>query len=243
MRSDMKQRLDKMMLERRLVESRSEAENWIDLGQVMVNGSVVTRSGYFVDETAEITLVNRERYVSRAGLKLAGVADIFQLDFQGKTVLDIGSSTGGFTDFALRHGARRVYAVDVGTNQLHRRLRNDQRIVLHEKTDIRDFELDRSPDIIVGDVSFISLRDILPHVAKRLMGSATVLVAMVKPQFEAGRHLVQKGVVKNATIRRKILADFEQWAKQYFIILDKKDSTIAGSKGNVERFYKLQLKN
>ena len=239
----MKQRLDKMMLERRLVESRSEAENWIDLGQVMVNGSVVTRSGYFVDETAEITLVNRERYVSRAGLKLAGVADIFQLDFQGKTVLDIGSSTGGFTDFALRHGARRVYAVDVGTNQLHRRLRNDQRIVLHEKTDIRDFELDRSPDIIVGDVSFISLRDILPHVAKRLMGSATVLVAMVKPQFEAGRHLVQKGVVKNATIRRKILADFEQWAKQYFIILDKKDSTIAGSKGNVERFYKLQLKN
>ena len=243
MRSDMKQRLDKMMLGRRLVESRSEAENWIGLGQVMVNGNVITRSGYFVDETADITLLSRERYVSRAGLKLAGVADIFQLDFQGKIVLDIGSSTGGFTDFALRHGARRVYAVDVGTNQLHHRLRNDQRIVLHEKTDIRDFELDRSPDIIVGDVSFISLRDILPHVAKRLMDSATVLVAMVKPQFEAGPHLVQKGVVKNATIRRKILTDFEQWAKQYFVVLDKKDSTVAGSKGNVERFYKLQLKN
>jgi ftsJ-like methyltransferase len=239
----MKQRLDKMILERGLVESRSEAENWIGLGQVMVNGRVATRPGCFVNETADITLLTRERYVSRAGLKLASVADSFRLNFQGKTVLDIGSSTGGFTDFALRHGARRVYAVDVGTNQLHHRLRDDRRIILHEKTDIRDFELDCPPDIIVGDVSFISLRDILPHVAKRLMGSATVLVAMVKPQFEAGRHLVQKGVVKNAAIRRKILTDFEQWAKQYFVVLGKKDSTIAGSKGNVERFYKLQLKN
>lgn len=238
----MKQRLDKMMLERGLVESRSEAENLIGLGQVTVNSRVAVRPGRFVDDTADIALLIRERYVSRAGLKLASVADALQLGFQGKVVLDIGSSTGGFTDFALRHGARRVYAVDVGTNQLHRRLRDDQRVVLHEKTDIRDFELDRSPDIIVGDVSFISLRDILPHVAKRLMGSATVLVAMVKPQFEAGRHLVQKGVVKNAAIRRKILTDFEQWAKQYFVILDKKDSTVAGSKGNVERFYKLQLK-
>lgn len=243
MRSDMKQRLDKMILERGLVESRSEAENWIGLGQVMVNGRVATRPGCFVNETADITLLTRERYVSRAGLKLASVADSFRLNFQGKTVLDIGSSTGGFTDFALRHGARRVYAVDVGTNQLHHRLRDDRRIILHEKTDIRDFELDCPPDIIVGDVSFISLRDILPHVAKRLMGSATVLVAMVKPQFEAGHHLVQKGVVKNAAIRRKILTDFEQWAKQYFVVLDKKDSTVAGSKGNVERFYKLQLKN
>ena len=167
-------------LERGLVESRSEAENWIGLGQVMVNGRVATRPGCFVNDTADITLLTRERYVSRAGLKLASVADSFRLDFQGKTVLDIGSSTGGFTDFALRHGARRVYAVDVGTNQLHHRLRDDRRIILHEKTDIRDFELDCPPDIIVGDVSFISLRDILPHVAKRLMGSTTVLVAMVK---------------------------------------------------------------
>lgn len=238
----MKQRLDRAMVERNLVGSRSEAENWIRLGKVVVDGKVIMRSGYFVGDSANIVLLAHERYVSRAGLKLASVANAFQLDFQGKTVLDIGSSTGGFTDFALQHGAQRVFAVDIGTDQLHSRLRGDRRIVLHEKTDIRDFNLDQPPNIIVGDVSFISLRDILPHVAKRLMGPSTILIAMVKPQFEAGRHLVQKGVVKNATIRRTILTNFEQWAKQYFVVLDKKDSDIAGSKGNIERFYKLQLK-
>ena len=238
-----KQRLDIAVARLGIVQSRSQAESYIRLGQVTINGRVVTKPGFLVPPGARLQLQAHEQYVSRAGLKLASVAQTFGLQFDGAVVLDIGSSTGGFTDYALQHGARRVYAVDVGTDQLHPTLRGDARICLHEKTDIRDFELDHSPDIIVGDVSFISLRDILPHVAKRLMGSATVLVAMVKPQFEAGRHLVQKGVVKNATIRRKILADFEQWAKQYFIILDKKDSTVAGSKGNVERFYKLQLKN
>ena len=237
----MKQRLDKLMLARGLVGSRSEAENWIRLGRVRVGGQTAVKPGLFVDESAPIELAASERYVSRAGLKLVGAAKAFNLDFCGKTVLDIGSSTGGFTDFALQHGAKKVYAVDVGTDQLHPNLRGDKRIELYEKTDIRDFVPNQPVDIVVGDVSFISLREILPHVAKNIMQAETILVAMVKPQFEAGKHQVNKGVIKNDKVRRQILADFENWAKQYFVVLDKKDSDVAGAKGNVERFYKMRL--
>ena len=237
----MKQRLDKLMLARGLVGSRSEAENWIRLGRVRVGGRAAAKPGLFVDESASIELAASERYVSRAGLKLAGAAKAFNLDFHNKTVLDIGSSTGGFTDFALQHGAKKVYAVDVGTEQLHPSLRGNKRIELYEKTDIRDFVPNQSVDIVVCDVSFISLREILPHVAKNIMQPETILVAMVKPQFEAGKHQVNKGVIKNDKVRRQILADFENWAKQYFVVLDKKDSDVAGAKGNVERFYKLRL--
>lgn len=237
----MKQRLDKLMLARGLVGSRSEAENWIRLGRVRVGGQTAAKPGLFVDESAPIELAASERYVSRAGLKLAGAAKAFNLDFCGKTVLDIGSSTGGFTDFALQHGAKKVFAVDVGTDQLHPSLRGDKRIELYEKTDIRDFVPNDLVDVIVGDVSFISLREILPHVAKNIMQPETILVAMIKPQFEAGKHQVNKGVIKNDKVRRQILADFENWAKQYFVVLDKKDSDVAGAKGNVERFYKMRL--
>ena len=237
----MKQRLDKLMLARGLVGSRSEAENWIRLGRVRVGGRAVAKPGLFVDESASIELLASERYVSRAGLKLAGAAKAFNLNFRDKMVLDVGSSTGGFTDFALQHGAKKVYAVDVGTDQLHPSLRGNKRIELYEKTDIRDFVPNQPVDVIVGDVSFISLREILPHVAKNIMQPETILVAMVKPQFEAGKHQVNKGVIKNDKVRRQILADFENWAKQYFVVLDKKDSDVAGAKGNVERFYKLQL--
>lgn len=237
----MKQRLDKLMLARGLVGSRSEAENWIRLGRVRVGGRAAVKPGLFVDESAPIELAALERYVSRAGLKLAGAAKAFNLDFHNKTVLDIGSSTGGFTDFALQHGAKKVYAVDVGTEQLHPSLRGNKRIELYEKTDIRDFVPNQSVDIVVCDVSFISLREILPHVAKNIMQPETILVAMVKPQFEAGKHQVNKGVIKNDKVRRQILADFENWSKQYFVVLDKKDSDVAGAKGNVERFYKLRL--
>lgn len=229
------------MLARGLVGSRSEAENWIRLGRVRVGGQTAAKPGLFVDESAPIELAVSERYVSRAGLKLAGAAKAFNLDFHGKTVLDIGSSTGGFTDFALQHGAKKVYAVDVGTDQLHPNLRGNKRIELCEKTDIRDFMPNQPVDVVVGDVSFISLREILPHVAKNIMQPETILVAMVKPQFEAGKHQVNKGVIKNDKVRRQILADFENWAKQYFVVLDKKDSDVAGAKGNVERFYKTRL--
>ena len=237
----MKQRLDKALVERGLATTRSQADNFIRLGYVFLNKKIVQKSGTMVSDSDEIKLEKKETYVSRAGLKLASVAEYFHLNFQDKTVLDIGSSTGGFTDYSLRHGAKKVFAVDVGTDQLHPSLRPNPKIALYEKTDIRDFYTDEAIDIIVGDVSFISLREILPHVAENLMNANTILIAMVKPQFEAGRHQVNKGIIKNDKVRRQILSDFEDWAKKYFVILDKKDSEVAGSKGNLERFYKLKL--
>ncbi|TWP17688.1 TlyA family RNA methyltransferase, partial [TM7 phylum sp. oral taxon 352] len=184
----MKQRLDKALVERGLATTRSQADNFIRLGYVFLNKKIVQKSGTMVSDLDEIKLEKKETYVSRAGLKLASVAEYFHLNFQDKTVLDIGSSTGGFTDYSLRHGAKKVFAVDVGTDQLHPSLRPNPKIALYEKTDIRDFYADEAIDIIVGDVSFISLREILPHVAENLMNSGTVLIAMVKPQFEAGRN-------------------------------------------------------
>ena len=237
----MKQRLDKALVERGLATTRSQADNFIRLGYVFLNKKIVQKSGTMVSDSDEIKLEKKETYVSRAGLKLASVAEYFHLNFQDKTVLDIGSSTGGFTDYSLRHGAKKVFAVDVGTDQLHPSLRPNPKIALYEKTDIRDFYADEAIDIIVGDVSFISLREILPHVAENLMNTNTMLIAMVKPQFEAGRHQVNKGIIKNDKVRRQILSDFEDWARKYFVVLDKKDSEVAGSKGNLERFYKLKL--
>lgn len=234
-----KQRLDAELARRKLVNSRSQAENLIKLGQVTVDGQVVNRSGVFVTAETKIKLAPVEHYVSRAGLKLASVADKLGIDFKGKIVLDVGSSTGGFTDYALRHDASKVFAVDVGTEQLHPSLRGNPRIELHEKTDIRDFKLPAPPDVIVIDVSFISLREILPHIAGSLTDKATQIIAMVKPQFEAGKQQVNKGVIKNDAVRRQILRDFEAWAKRDFILIDKADSDIAGAKGNRERFYRL----
>lgn len=235
----MKQRLDLALFERGIVQSRSQAENWIKLGRVQVNGQTATKAGMMVSAADQLALSTPEQYVSRAGLKLASVAQALNLDFNGTTVLDVGSSTGGFTDYALQHGAARVYAVDVGTDQLHPSLRGDMRIELHEKTDIRDFIPSITPDIIVIDVSFISLREILPHLAA-ISNPSTQIAAMVKPQFEAGRHQVNKGVIKNDAVRRDILRDFEAWSKQFFMIVDKADSEVAGAKGNRERFYLLR---
>ncbi len=235
----LKRRLDAEVTARGLVTSRSQAESWIKLGKVTVDGVVITKPGHFVSQANQVQLTASERYVSRAGLKLASVAALLHLQFKDAIVLDVGSSTGGFTDYALQHGAQKVYAVDVGTDQLHPSLHGHARIELHEKTDIRDFVPKETPDIIVIDVSFISLREILPHLARHVAGPQTRIVAMVKPQFEAGRHQVNKGVIKNDAVRREILKDFEEWAKQYFIIRDKRDSDVVGAKGNRERFYLL----
>lgn len=237
----MKQRLDQTITKLGLAPSRSQAESYIKLGRVEVNGKQVTKPGHQVSAADKINLSAQEQYVSRAGLKLASVAEALKLDFNDKTVLDIGSSTGGFTDYALQHGARKVIAVDVGTDQLHPSLRGDKRIELHEKTDIRDFESDAAIDLVVADLSFISLREVLIPIAK-LSKNETKIVVMVKPQFEAGSdsRLKHKGVIKNERMRRGILNDFEEWAAKKFIILDKADSQVAGAKGNRERFYLLR---
>lgn len=233
-------RLDQALVVRNLVVTRSQAESYIKLGTVTVDGRIVTKPGFLVGEGTNIRLTSTEQYVSRAGLKLASVAETLQIDFRNKIVLDIGSSTGGFTDYALRHGARKVIAVDVGTKQLHQSLRGNPNIELHEQTDIRDFKPTEQVDIIVADLSFISLREILLPVAT-FCGPETQIIAMAKPQFEASQSSQKhKGVIKNDRLRRDILRDFETWAVKYFIIHDKADSDVAGAKGNRERFYKLQ---
>lgn len=235
----MKQRLDHLLVQRKLVPTRSQAESYIRLGQVRVDGRVIKKPGYFVSEQSEVQFGAKEQYVSRAALKLASVADVLQLDFKHKTVLDVGSSTGGFTDYALQHGAEKVIAVDVGTNQLHPKLLEDERVESHEKTDIRKFSTDEKVGIAVIDVSFISMTMVLPSVAKLIIPNGQI-VAMLKPQFEAGREQLNKGVVKNSAQRRDILQNFESWCRENnFVIQKKSDSAVAGEKGNVERFYLL----
>lgn len=245
-------RLDEVMAARQLVQSRSQAKSYIRLGQVTVNGRPAAKPGQLVDAAADIKVLAEEQYVSRAALKLASVAQALKLDFRDKIVLDVGSSTGGFTQYALKHGAKQVIAVEAGKDQLHPSLHGEPHISLYEQTDIRDMlpagqrpatgkhVMPAVPDVVVADVSFISLRQILPHVAA-LCGRHTVIAAMVKPQFEApAGALKHKGVIKNDRLRREILRDFETWARQSFVVVDKADSDVAGSKGNLERFYLLR---
>lgn len=254
-----KTRLDHLLVQKQLVSTRSQAESYIRLGQVKVDGRIITKPGYFVSEAAKIEFGAKEQYVSRAALKLASVTETLQLDFKNKVVLDVGSSTGGFTDYALQHGAKKVIAVDVGTNQMHPRLREDGRVELHEKTNILDYRFSimdykedsdggsavingpkSTIDLILIDVSFTSLRNILPYIRDNLAKKQTQIVAMLKPQFEAGRDQLNKGVVKNSAQRREILQDFEYWAKTNgFVISKKSDSAVKGEKGNIERFYLL----
>jgi len=234
-----KTRLDHLLVAKKLLPTRSQAESYIRLGQVKVDGRVITKPGYFVNELADIEFGPKEQYVSRAALKLASVTTTLGINFKHKVVLDVGSSTGGFTDYALQHGAAKVIAVDVGTNQLHPRLREDTRVELHEKTDIRNFKSVEKADIAVIDVSFISMTKILEYVST-LINSKGQIVAMLKPQFEAGKDQLNKGIVKNSAQRRDILQAFELWCRQEgFVVSKKSDSAIAGEKGNVERFYLL----
>ena len=197
--------------------------------------------------------------VSRAENKLAGAAQAFSYDFRGKIVLDIGSSTGGFTEYALLRGAKRVIAIEKGTRQMKAPLRFDPRIDLREKTDI--FSVTRSSlsrdqneineneskteiriDTILADVSFISLKQVLLHAKKQLATPQTDFLVMLKPQFEAKPFQLKNGIVKNETIRRDIIKDFEAWLKNNgFLIVNKRDNTLAGKNGNLERFYFLKL--
>ena len=236
----MKIRLDNLLVDRKMVESRSQAESYIKLGKVAVDGIKRTKPGFFVDVNSELKILQQVQYVSRAGLKLESVAKKMRIDFRNKTVLDVGSSTGGFTDYSLKNGANKVIAVDVGTDQLHPKLRLNKKVELHEKTDIRNFRTDQKIDVVVIDVSFISIKEILPSVVN-LSNKNTKIVAMVKPQFEAGRNGTVNGVVKNNSYRREILQDFENWCRSNNLYIEnKRDSEVKGTKGNQERFYILR---
>ena len=175
---------------------------------------------------------------NRGYFKIEGATRAFNFDFRDKTVLDIGSSTGGFTQFAIEHGAKKVIAIEKGTNQMKAPLRFDPRIELHEKTDIFDFKPSNEIDTVVADVSFISLKPILEHVKLKNVD----YLVMLKPQFEAHPSQLQNGVVKNNKIRRDIIKDFEMWLSRHnYIIIKKHDNELKGKTGNCEKFYHLVL--
>ena len=184
--------------------------------------------------------------VGRAELKLAEAAKAFSYDFRGKVVLDIGSSTGGFTELALRLGASKVVAVEKGTKQMKAPLRFDERIKLYEKTDIFEFKVSEGVDgfdVILADVSFVSLREVLAYARENLASRKTDFLVMLKPQFEADAGQLVRGVVKNEKMRREIMRGFEEWLRlNGFLILKKQDNETVGKVGgNRERFYWLRL--
>jgi 23S rRNA (cytidine1920-2'-O)/16S rRNA (cytidine1409-2'-O)-methyltransferase len=234
-------RLDQEIANRKLAISRSQAENYIKLGLVQVNGRIELKASAQIIDSDQIEIIAEEQFVSRAGMKLASIAKKFEVNFKNKVVLDVGSSTGGFSDFAVKKGAKKIFAIDVGSNQLHQSLRQNPIIELHEQTDIRNFvKPNLSIDIILIDVSFISLKMILPDIYN-LSDINTQILAMFKPQFEAESKLKNKGVIKNARIRRDLIKHFENWLKlNNFYIIKSLDSGIAGSKGNLERFFLLK---
>jgi 23S rRNA (cytidine1920-2'-O)/16S rRNA (cytidine1409-2'-O)-methyltransferase len=239
-----KTRLDKLLCEKGFVESRERAKAVILEGSVLVNGIVVDKAGALVRPDDELAVVNKMPFVSRGGLKLEHAIRFFDIDVNGKTAMDIGASTGGFTDCLLQHGARKVYAIDVGYGQFSWILRTDERVVLFEKTNIRYLDKDLifdQIDIAVIDVSFISLLKVIPNVLGFLK-PAGVIVALIKPQFEAGRKDVGKGgVVRNEEKRLEIVENIKaQTGKLGLEMLGVTPSPVKGPKGNVE--YLLYLK-
>jgi 23S rRNA (cytidine1920-2'-O)/16S rRNA (cytidine1409-2'-O)-methyltransferase len=231
-----KARLDALLVERGLAESREKAQALVLAGEVEVDGRPAAKSGQLVRSDVALVVRARPPYVSRGGLKLERALDAFALDPRDLVVVDVGASTGGFSDCLLQRGARRVYAIDVGQNQLDWRLRSDPRVVVMERTNVRYLtELPETPDAAVADVSFISLTLVLPPVV-RLLSPTGWVVALIKPQFEAGRELVGKGgVVREASVHRRVLESILSWAAQIGLaVRGAVPSPVRGPAGNVE---------
>lgn len=232
-------RLDQLLVQRELSDSREQAQRLIRAGMVSVNGQVSSKPGHQFKDDVDITLKEKEKYVSRGGLKIEGAHQQFGFDLTGAVCLDIGSSTGGFTDFMLQHGATKVYAVDCGTNQLHYKLREDDRVVVMENTNARYITPDDIPDpadFCSIDTSFISLTKILPPL-KDLMKPGGHIVSLIKPQFEAGRDQVGKGgVVRDPAIHEEVIEKVKKFGTEElgFQWLELCTSPITGPAGNVE---------
>ncbi len=239
-----KMRLDDALVARHLSESRNQAQRTITSGLVKVNGLKELRPGQLVSEPMTIIVEAAPlRFVGRGGHKLDHALQLFQLDVRDLVVADVGASTGGFTDAVLRRGARKVYAIDVGYGQLDAKLRQDERVINLERHDARQIEkLEEQVALIVVDVSFVSLRSILPHVTKWLAAGGD-LVVLFKPQFEASDNIVArcKGVIKDLAIHAGLLEDFRQWCKSNHL-LEKGfvESPLVGDKGNHEYLFWLQ---
>ena len=240
-----RQRLDGVLVERGLAPSREQAGRIILAGLVTVDGVTVDKRAKLVEESATIIVSPLAApYVSRSGEKLAAALDVFQLSCEGAVAMDIGASTGGFTDCLLQRGVRRVYAVDVGYGQLDWRLRNDPRVVVLERCNIRHLVAEVIPDQItfsVIDVSFISLKLVLPCVIKFLAEQA-VVIALVKPQFEAGiKQVGRGGIVRDEMVREAVIDNTKGIAEKLgFLCLGHLDSPVFGKKGNREMLLVLQ---
>ena len=233
------------MVARGLAPDLVTARALIMAGRVKHGSTVINQPGTTIPADTQLTVTPAPRYVSRGAEKLESVAKRLALNFVGAIVLDAGASTGGFTDFCLQHGATKVYAVDVGTAQLAHQLRHDPRVIVMERTDIRDLtpgQLNPRPTMAVVDVSFISLTKILPTVA-RLVGQGGLIVAMAKPQFEADKPTADRhrGIIRDEPLRQRILQLLQTEIKKSFTIVASADSTIPGARGNRERFYVLKL--
>lgn len=232
-------RLDKELVEKSLVPSRSKAQELIKEGFILVNGKVVDKSNYIVKETDVIEIKENDKlkYVSRGGLKLDKAINEFNIDMNNKRVMDIGSSTGGFSDCALQYGASKIIAVDVGTNLMHESLRNDPRIDLHEQTNFKEFESSyfKNIDIAVCDVSFISLKKIIDKIASENV--KLDMVCLIKPQFECGKEIADKykGIILNKQIHIDIIKEMINYFNDKgFYVKNLTSSPIRGGDGNIE---------
>ncbi len=232
-------RLDQVLVNKGLAGSRTRARAVIMAGKVMVNGQPCDKPGFRVDPLAVIQVKTPDHpYVSRGGLKLEKALNTFPVDVTHKVCLDIGASTGGFTDCLLRFGAGQVFAVDVGYGQLAWSLRTDPRVMVIERTNIRHMAwetIGREVDVVVADTSFISLKTVIPA-AEKFMGKDTRVIALIKPQFEAGKqHIGKGGVVKDPEIRKKVVTDLSQFfSDRGYALQGVVPSPVLGPKGNTE---------
>lgn len=240
-----KERLDKIVLARGIACSREKARALIMEGNIMVDGSPVTKAGTLIDSEAAVESKSREiPYVSRGGIKISAALRHFGISVHGMTAMDVGTSTGGFTDCLLQNGAKKVYCIDVGYGQISLKLRNDPRVILFERTNIRHLDKERVPDpidIATIDVSFISLKLVLPKVMEFLRKNGAV-VALVKPQFEVGKGEVGKGgIVRDEEKRMSAVVSVREYAESVGLkTAGLFQSPIAGQKGNIEYFLYLK---
>jgi 23S rRNA (cytidine1920-2'-O)/16S rRNA (cytidine1409-2'-O)-methyltransferase len=234
-----RKRADILLVERGLFESRARAQAAIEAGLVMANDKPVTKPSETIAADAALQAQPAHPFVSRGGVKLAGALEQYPIEIEGHVCLDVGASTGGFTEVLLANGANLVFSIDVGREQLHPSLRGHPKIVSMEETDIRAFEgrrLPMRPDIVVIDVSFISLKAVLP-VALSLAGAPMHLLALIKPQFEAARKHSKRGIIRNAMVHQEICDDIAAFAASLGCTgIRVFPSSIAGGDGNIEFF-------
>lgn len=229
-------RLDKLLVEKGLFESREKAQEAIEKGLIIVFGKPIVKPSSLVDENTPVRIKEKLRYVSRGGLKLEKALSDFNITVEGLDCLDVGSSTGGFVDCLLKHGAKRVIALDVGRSLLHPGLASDRRVYVLEKVNARYLDpsiLPFLPDFVTCDVSFISIKKIFPSVLK-CFKEITEGVFLIKPQFEVGRIYVKKGIVKDFNIHLTLLKDFSSYFSSYGFNPYFTFSPIQGAKGNIE---------